>query len=264
MKAEEITALESALGHRFRRRELLEQALTHASHAHETESRAPSSGTRDNEQLEFLGDSVLGFLTSQELYRRFPGFHEGELSKMRAHMVSAAHLVHVANELELGRYLRLGRGEEKSGGRHKSALLADALEAVLAALYLDAGLEKSREFVVHRVVEPALERLERETGAGLAPTDHKSALQEFLQAQGRPQPRYVLVEEAGPDHRKTFTVEVRIQSAERGAGTAFQAEGPSKKAAEQRAARMALEHLWAATEKAAAHAPKARAGAESR
>ena len=264
MKAGEITALESALGHRFRRRELLEQALTHASHAHEAESRAPSTSARDNEQLEFLGDAVLGFLTSQELYRRFPGFHEGELSKMRAHMVSAPHLVHVANELELGRYLRLGRGEEKSGGRHKAALLADALEAVLAALYLDGGLEKAQEFVVYRVVAPALQRLERETGAGLAPTDHKSALQEFLQAQGRPQPRYVLVEEAGPDHRKTFTVEVRIQSTERSASTAFKAEGPTKKTAEQRAARLALEHLGAATEEAAAPAPKARAGTGSR
>ncbi|HXE90035.1 MAG TPA: ribonuclease III [Terriglobales bacterium] len=260
MKAGEITALESALGHRFRRRELLEQALTHASYAHEAESRAPSMGAPDNEQLEFLGDAVLGFLTTQELYRRFPGFHEGELSKMRAHMVSAQQLVHVANDLDLGRYLRLGRGEEKSGGRHKAALLADALEAVLAAMYLDAGLAKAEEFVVQRVVLPALARLERETGAGLPPTDHKSALQEFLQAQGRPHPRYVLVEETGPDHRKVFTVEVRIQSGGRGAATAFQAEGPSKKTAEQRAARLALEHLAAAAQAS----PTRRAGTSSR
>ncbi|HSA92775.1 MAG TPA: ribonuclease III [Terriglobales bacterium] len=264
MRAAEITALEAALGHRFQHRELLEQALTHASHAHEAESRAPASGARDNEQLEFLGDAVLGFLATRELYRRFPDFHEGELSKMRAHMVSAQHLVHVAGELELGRYLRLGRGEEKSGGRHKAALLADAVEAVLAALYLDAGLGKAEEFVVQRVIGPALERLERETGVGLAPTDHKSALQEFLQAQGRPQPRYVLVEEAGPDHRKTFTVEVRIQSPGRSAAAAFQAQGPNKKIAEQRAARRALEHLAAAEEATARPASRRRVGTGSR
>ncbi len=188
MKAEEITALQTALGHRFRRPALLEQALTHSSHAHETEARSASTGVRDNEQLEFLGDAVLGFVTSQELFQRFPEYQEGQLSKLRAHLVSAKHLVQVAEELQLGRYLRLGRGEEKSGGRAKHALLVNTLEAVLAAIYLDAGMEKVRELILAKVLDPELERLGEPSGAGFAVTDHKSALQEFLQATGRPQP----------------------------------------------------------------------------
>jgi ribonuclease-3 len=242
MKPGNISVLETALGHRFGRRELLEQALTHSSHAHEAEPRPGEKAAADNEQLEFLGDAVLGFVTSQELFQRFPDFHEGQLSKLRAHLVSAGHLVEVANRLELGEYLRLGRGEERSGGRAKSALLVNTLEAVLAALFLDAGLEPTRRFVLETIVAPELERLQPE-GMGFSISDHKSALQELLQAQGRPQPRYVTVHEQGPDHRKTFTVEVRIQSPGPGGDAVFRAEGATKKSAEQLAARLAMENL---------------------
>jgi len=242
MKAEEITALQTALRHRFRRPALLEQALTHSSHAHEIEARGASA---DNEQLEFLGDAVLGFVTSQELFQRFPQYQEGQLSKLRAHLVSARHLVQVAEELELGRYLRLGRGEEKSGGRAKHALLVNALEAVLAALYLDAGMEKVRELIVRKVLDPELQRLGEQSEAGFAITDHKSALQEFLQATRRPQPSYIVVHEQGPEHKKTFTIELRILD---GGGNGkpvlvSRAEGSTKKRAEQRAAKEALEQL---------------------
>lgn len=261
MKAEEITALEAALGYRFRRVELLEQALTHSSHAHESESRAmgapgtgaPATGEiRDNEQLEFLGDAVLGFITSQTLFERFPHFQEGHLSKMRAHLVSARHLVQVAGELELGKYLRLGKGEEKSGGRGKSALLVNALEAVLAAMYLDGGLERARGFILERIVDPEVTRLQEQSAAGFPIIDYKSTLQEFLQAQGRPQPSYTVVKEEGPQHRKVFTVELRIQAAGNGKPVLVgRAEGPTKKRAEQRAARQALEELRKTAEREA-------------
>jgi len=244
MKAEEITELEATLGHRFQRPELLEQALTHSSHAHEFESHSAAGEVRDNEQLEFLGDAVLGFVTSQALFERFPHFEEGQLSKVRAHLVSARHLVQVAEQVELGRYLRLGRGEEKSGGRAKQALLVNALEAVLAAIYLDGGLDAARRFILGKVLDPELERLREELSAGFPLTDYKSALQEFLQATGRPQPAYAVVKEQGPEHRKVFTVELRVQ----GAGNAkdvlvSRAEDSTKKKAEQRAAREALEQL---------------------
>jgi len=243
MKAEEITALQTALGHRFRQPMLLEQALTHSSHAHESEARGIVPGVRDNEQLEFLGDAVLGFVTSQELFQRFPQYQEGQLSKLRAHLVSAKHLVQVAEELELGRYLRLGRGEEKSGGRSKHALLVNALEAVLAAMYLDDGMEKVREFIIHRVLDPELARLGEPSGA-FAVTDHKSALQEFLQAVGRPQPSYNVVQEQGPDHKKTFTIELRVfNGSDRKPLLVSRAEDSTKKKAEQRAAKEALEQL---------------------
>jgi ribonuclease III len=244
MKAEEITALQTVLGHRFRSPALLEQALTHSSHAHEIEARDAAAGVRDNEQLEFLGDAVLGFVTSQELFQRFPQYQEGQLSKLRAHLVSAKHLVQAAEELELGRYLRLGRGEEKSGGRAKHALLVNALEAVLAALYLDAGMETVREFILRKVLDPELKRLGEQSEAGLAVTDHKSALQEFLQASGRPQPVYTVVEERGPEHKKTFTIELRVRSGDNGKSLLVsRAEGSTKKKAEQRAAKDALDQL---------------------
>ena len=157
-----IAELEQVLGHRFKRPELLTLALTHRSYVYDAvgssaeEDRADPS--HDNEQLEFMGDAVLGFVTTEELFKRFPSFREGELSKLRAHLVSEKHLIRVAQELELGHYLNLGRGEEKSGGRNKTALLVDALEAVLAAIYLDSGLETARRFVLQLIVTPELER----------------------------------------------------------------------------------------------------------
>ena len=193
MKEREITALESALGYHFRRRGVIEQALTHSSQARELESQQPGDSkykVNDNEQLEFLGDAILSLVTSEELFQRFPQFREGELSKLRAHVVSERHLIRVAQRLELGHYLRLGRGEEKSGGRSKTALLVDALEAILAAIYLDGGMEPAREFIVREVLAPELASMERDGGA-LPMTDFKSALQETLQGFGMAQPSYV-------------------------------------------------------------------------
>src|SRR5262245_3483811 len=160
MRKEDLTELQTMLGHVFARPELLDRALTHSSHAHE-ESKAAGVESPveklDNEQFEFLGDAVLGLVTSQLLFERFPTFHEGYLSKLKAHLVSAGHLVNVASRLGLGQYLRLGRGEERSGGRSKGTLLSDALEAVIAAMYLDAGLERTRAFLIRHVHEPELD-----------------------------------------------------------------------------------------------------------
>jgi ribonuclease-3 len=246
MKAKEIAALEALLGHHFQHSELLDQALTHSSQARELEAQQPAKdGQRpgDNEQLEFLGDAVLALVTGEELFRRFPTFREGELSKLRAHLVSERHLIQVAQTLGLGNYLRLGRGEEKSGGRLKTALLVDALEAVLAALYLDGGLEIARRFILQAVITPELARMNPESG-GVPVMDFKSALQETLQATGRPQASYVLVKEAGPEHSKTFTVEVRLSSpAQSKVEFIGRAEGSTKKRAEQDAARQVLQYL---------------------
>jgi ribonuclease-3 len=246
MKSRNITELEQALAYQFARPELLEQALTHSSQARERESLAiqPSPRVGDNEQLEFLGDAVLGLITTEELFHRFPHFREGELSKLRAHLVSEKHLIQVARQLELGHYLRLGRGEEKSGGRNKTALLVDGLEAVLGAMYVDSGLETVRRVVLQYIVNPEVEHLAR-NGSSLPLTDYKSALQEKLQAIGRPQATYVLVKELGPEHSKTFTVEVRLHALGNHGETEFvgRAEGSTKKNAEQGAAHQALDHL---------------------
>jgi ribonuclease-3 len=239
MRNEEISALEERIEHHFRDPELLERALTHSSHAHERESG--DSARADNEQFEFLGDAVLGFVVSRLLCERFPHFHEGQLSKLRAHLVSARHLGAVARQLELGQFLRLGRGEERSGGRSKNALLVNALEALLAALYLDAGLETAQHFIRGRILEPELELLQVQAAGGLPTTDHKSALQEHLQARSLPPPHYSVVQEHGPDHRKVFTVELRVRAAE--GEQLYRAQGSTKKEAEQDAARRALEHL---------------------
>ena len=256
-KPEDIAALQEALGYRFTRVELLEQALTHTSQAREREAQQNPALSRvgDNEQLEFLGDAILGFVVSEQLFQRFPQFREGELSKLRAHLVSEKHLIQIARELNLGAYLRLGRAEENSGGRHKTALLVDALEAVLAALFLDGQLPPARAVVLRYILEPELERLAR-SGRGLPMTDYKSALQERLQAAGRVQPSYVLVETQGPEHRKLFTVEARLRSAI-ASGTEFvgRAEGSTKKEAEQEAARQVLEHLLATPAEACLAAP---------
>jgi ribonuclease-3 len=198
----------------------------------------------DNEQLEFLGDAVLGLITAEELFRRFPHFREGELSKLRAHLVSEKHLIRVARALELGDYLRLGRGEEKSGGRNKTALLVDALEGVLGAMYVDSGLDSVRRVVLQHILAPELDVLAR-SGKSLPLTDFKSALQEKLQASGRAQASYVLVKELGPEHNKTFTVEVRLQTTGSQGEIEFvgRAEGSTKKNAEQGAAHQLLEYL---------------------
>jgi ribonuclease III len=244
---EDLQELQSMLGHTFAEPELLERALTHSSHAHE-ESKAGGAETvaekMDNEQFEFLGDAVLGLVASQLLFERFPTFHEGQLSKLKAHLVSAGHLVGVAAGMKLGRYLRLGRGEERSGGRNKGTLLSDALEAVIAAMYLDGGIEKTRDFIIHRILGPELERIRTESDSEFSLADYKSALQELLQSSGRLQPVYAIVKEEGPDHRKTFTVEARVYpQGQAKPEYVARGEGATKKKAEQLAAKQALEHL---------------------
>lgn len=222
--------LEDVLGHRFQNRELFERALTHKSRVYEKNS---DSAAADNEQLEFLGDAILGFIVSEALVARHPSFPEGRLSKLKAFLVSASHLHEVALRLELGTHLLLGRGEEMSGGREKKALLANAVEALIAALYLDAGLEPARVFVVQHIVGEA-----HAPDEGEQLTDYKSALQEMAQALKLPQPRYSIIEERGPEHAKTFLVEVRV-----GREWVSHAEGLSKKAAGQKAAQQILEQL---------------------
>jgi ribonuclease-3 len=248
MKSREIEALEEVLEHRFQRRELLEQALTHSSQAREVEALGAGGGlpgsvsfVGDNEMLEFLGDAVLGLATSETLFNRFPAFQEGHLSKLRAHLVGQRHLLRVAEKLQVGHYIRLGRGEEKSGGRNKASLLVDTLEAILAALYLDGGWPVARDFIVRVIVEPELAQMNLESSA-IPVMDFKSALQEALQARGSPQPVYVLVNEEGPEHKKLFTVEVRLPTPEMEKFVG-RAQGATKKRAEQEAARQVLEHL---------------------
>jgi ribonuclease III len=264
MKSEptELTALEDALGHRFHRRELLQQALTHASYARECESQNAAAGTPaiapDNEQMEFLGDAVLSFVVSNELFRRFPEYHEGELSKLRAHVVSARHLLRPARALKIGQFLRLGKGEERSGGRSKSALLTDALEAIIAALYLDGGLDTAQRFILEAILEPELAEVHKLGDKQLPVMDYKSALQEAAHAYGRPQPRYVLVKEEGPDHRKMFTMEAHVAGSAEGAQSfVCRSEGSTKKLAEQGAARKAWEYLQSLKAGSAGGAPNA-------
>ncbi len=230
--SEELEPLQRALDYRFRDIGLLEHALTHTSRAHED----ASGGVVDNESLEFLGDAVLGFIVADVLFRSFPQFDEGQKSKTKASLVSTATLARLAEALDLGRYLLLGRGEEKTGGRRKQALLADTYEAVIAATYLDGGMEKARRFVL-RELEPLLADVQR---LGTAGGDYKSALQELLQGSDQPLPEYRLAATIGPDHRKRFQVEVVVQGETLASGV-----GPSKKEAEQDAARLALEALAA-------------------
>ena len=228
-----LAELESILGHRFRDPRRLEQALTHSSRLPEL---TPEDPPGDNEKLEFLGDAVLELLVSEDLLRTFPEWREGQLSKSRARLVNANSLCAAAQRLGLGRFLKLGRGEEKTGGRSKPALLADAYEAVVAAIYLDGGLDSARAFVHRSLLDVAL------TGGAewLGRPDHKSALQENLQARGMAPASYRIVEETGPDHQKTFLVELRIAGELAATGT-----GKSKKDAEQEAAQMALRQMGA-------------------
>jgi ribonuclease-3 len=240
---EDPEGLEQSTGYRFRDREVLRRALTHSSHVHEKPAPEESDVSRDNEQLEFLGDAVLGFLISEALVARNPGQREGRLSKAKAHLVSATHLFEVAQRLELGKYLQLGRGEEMSGGRSKRTLLVDALEALIAAIYLDGGMEAARMLVDRFVIGEGNGELdEAEENLPAQIVDFKSALQELAQARRLPQPRYVIVKETGPEHSKTFTVEVRV-----GKDWVGQADGMTKKGAAQQAARDIYEKLKLAT-----------------
>jgi ribonuclease-3 len=227
---DEFETLQAAIAYRFRDRGLLEHAMTHTSRANED----VSGGVADNESLEFLGDAVLGFIVADLLFREFPDCDEGEKSKMKAMLVSTATLARVAERLGLGDHLLLGRGEEKTGGRRKQALLADGCEALIAAMYLDGGIEQSRAFIV-RELGGFIDDLRRD---GVSAQDYKSTLQELVQGRNRPLPEYRVVGAAGPDHQKLFDVEVLV------AGEPLaRATGPSKKEAEQEAARLALSRL---------------------
>lgn len=231
----ELEPLERRIGYRFKDRGMLEHALTHRSRVHED----ASGGVFDNESMEFLGDSVLGFVIAAMLFREFPQHNEGQKSKLKASLVSAAALARLGERLDLGEFLILGRGEEKTGGRRKHAIIADCYEALIAAIYLDGGIEPAEKFIAREfstLIEEA-----RRTGAAASFTDDwKSALQEYLQSGGRGLPVYRLAAEVGPDHRKSFVVEVVVDGQ-----PVAQAEGRSKKEAAQLAARAALERLSA-------------------
>ncbi len=246
-------SLRQLSGHSFADPGLLTRALTHRSLSYETNPEALHDPASDNEQLEFVGDAVLGLVVAESLFRRFPNSREGELTRLRASLVSRKHLGDVAARINLGSHLRLGRGEEQSGGRRKPALLANAIEAVIAALYLDGGLPAAQRFIEEHVITPSLPDLDLALSGGStfsgAIGDHKSALQEYLQAAGVGQPQYVLTDQTGPDHRKSFRVEVRAElPAEDGSPNVLilgASEGPTKKHAQQDAARLALIKLRA-------------------
>ena len=225
-----MDSLEKKLGHVFRDRALLATALTHSSYANENRGRGEC-----NERLEFLGDSVLGMVVADALYRRFPELPEGRMTRLRAQLVCEESLHRVASELGLGEYVRLGRGEEHTGGRRRTSILADAVEAVIAAMYLDGGLETAKAFIERQILS-ALD------GAGpvMRVEDCKTELQELVQKKSGQSLSYELLGESGPDHDKTFTSQVSLNGRPIGSGS-----GRTKKEAEQAAARAALEALRA-------------------
>lgn len=216
---------EKNLGYEFKNKALLKRALTHSSYANENRSAEGS-----NERLEFLGDSVLSVIVAEHIFRNFKHLPEGELTKIRASVVCESALYEFSKELDIGSYLLLGKGEVINGGNKRPSILADAFEAVLAAVYLDGGIEPARKHVL-RFVDPKLRHL-----TTVAFKDYKTALQEVIQKNPEEELQYVLTGESGPDHAKVFTVEVHLNSNVIGKG-----KGPSKKRAEQEAARQALE-----------------------
>lgn len=220
-----MESLEKKLGYRFRDRALLGEALNHSSYANEHRG-----GLGSNERLEFLGDSVLGFISAEYLFREHPDLPEGDLTRMRASLVCEQSLYEVARELELGSYLKLGRGEEAGGGRERQSILADATEAVFAAVYLDGGIQPVRELIVRVLLSQAPAAEERR--------DYKTTLQEVVQRRSGQVLTYHMLSQSGPDHNKTFLFEVRLNDESVGCG-----EGHSKKEAEQAAARDALEKM---------------------
>ena len=220
-----MESLEKKLRYCFRNRELLSEALNHSSYANEHRG-----GLGSNERLEFLGDSVLGFVAAEFLFKTYHDLPEGDLTRMRASLVCEQSLYEVARELELGSYLKLGRGEEAGGGRERQSILADATEAVFAAVYLDGGIQPVRELIVRVLLSQAPAAEERR--------DYKTTLQEVVQRRSGQVLTYHMLSQSGPDHNKTFLFEVRLNDESVGCG-----EGHSKKEAEQAAARDALEKM---------------------
>ena len=227
----DLASLQQILDISFDNPPLLEQALVHSSYINENPGFTPTS----NERLEFLGDAVLGFVVAEKLYQDFPHFTEGEMTRVRATLVRGYTLARIATAIKLGDYLYLGKGEEASGGRHKPTNLAGALEALIAAIFLDQGLVTARDFILRLLNE----ELQKTVSRGVE-IDYKSQLQELIQSRQQPTPVYYVVEAAGPDHAKRFTVEVRVGNTVLGRGT-----GRSKRMAETEAARLALEQLSA-------------------
>lgn len=257
-----LSELEAALGHRFASRAILVRALTHRSLAKEQvaqeqtglerpeeaglvlQAAAANGGSGDNERLEFLGDAVLGLVVAESLFALHPDWHEGELTRVRARLVSRQHMALVAESIGLGRHLRLSRAEERGGLRRKSTVLSNTMEAVIGACFLDGGLEPVRAFARGAVMGEAAEQLAEELRSGAALGNYKSALQERLQAEHAGTPVYRVKSESGPDHRKRFLVEVRLkmEAGEPGKPLA-RGTGSTKKLAEQDAARRAIEKL---------------------
>jgi len=223
---DDLSGFEERIGHRFTRHELLTRALTHKSYSHE----AKQDDVRDNETFEFLGDSVLGFVIGDLLFHRFPAEDEGALSKIKAYLVSATSLASKARAYGMGEVIYLGVGEEKSGGRKKDSLLANLFEAMIAAIYLDGGIEPARA-LIERSFRDDIDRIDADD---LLFHDYKTALQELAQGKGLPLPEYTVIGEVGPDHDKRFIVEVKVGSLAR------RGEGSSKKEAQQQAAKHAL------------------------
>jgi ribonuclease III len=242
-------ALEAALGYEFANPELLVRALTHRSLARQLAQEAgkeEAAVAEDNERLEFLGDAVVNLAVAEALFQAHPEWREGELTRVRAQLVSRQHMANVAAGIGLGQYVRLSRGEDRSGLRNKSTVLSNTMEAVVAALFLDGGLEPVRAFVRSRVMGAAAEQLAEELRSGAALGNYKSALQERLQAAHAGTPVYRVKSESGPDHKKRFLVEVRLQTAPGTPGRPLaRGLGSTKKHAEQDAARLALERLAA-------------------
>lgn len=231
----DISALETALGYTFHDRSLLERAITHRSWAHEEVGPGEEMKARQlhNEALEFVGDSVLGLIVADYLFQAYPEVTEGELSRMKHRLVSMQTLGRAAKHLGIGNFLRFGRGEEKTGGRRKRALLADALEAVLAAVYLDGGYDAAVAFVQHALEQELAEANPEDAAAA----DYKTMLQERLQAARHAAPQYTLIETHGPPHRRVFHVDVQWE------GGQVRGEGHTIKAAQTEAARRALEQI---------------------
>ncbi|HVC47305.1 MAG TPA: ribonuclease III [Terracidiphilus sp.] len=249
----QLTELEAALGHGFARQELLLRALTHRSLANQRTAGAEDGAAGDNERLEFLGDAVLGLAVGEALFLAHPEWSEGELTRVRAQLVSRQHMAEVAADIRLGEHVRLSRGEDRSGLRGKSTVLSNTMEAVLGAIYLDGGLEPVRGFVRRYVMGETAELLARELQSGAALGNYKSALQERLQAARMGAPIYTVKSESGPDHRKRFVVEVRLKPVEGEPGKPLaRGTGSTKKHAEQDAARRALTKLMGSAETGAA------------
>ncbi len=242
----DLTRLESVLEHRFLRRDLLVLALTHRSLGHERAPDALQLPGQDNERLEFLGDAVLGMVVSEAIFALNPDWQEGELTRVKAHLVSRKHMAKVAASIALGEHLLLGKGEERTGGRRKTTLLANAMEAVLAALYLDGGYEVVRRFAERCILGETARNLAAQIQIDATLGDAKSALQEQLQAAHCGTPVYTVEQETGPDHRKHYEVMLRIRRADGSLTDAVtRGLGSTKKKAEQEAARIALEQIAA-------------------